>query len=185
MKRIKFYGIGGQGVVTAAKTLSIAVSLYEDEYANTIPAYGHERRGAPVYTDMVIDDKPILTNCFVYEPDVVIVMDPNIIDKHKQVDVGKGRHKDTIALVNTASPEVARAYADAYHFKETYYADGTGIAVKHIGRGIPNGPILGALAKTGIVKIESVVGALKQVFGKNGEKNANAAREAFETTAKL
>ena len=51
MIRLKFYGLGGQGVVTAAKVLSEAVSIYEGKYAVTIPAYGHERRGAPVYTD--------------------------------------------------------------------------------------------------------------------------------------
>ena len=45
MIQLKFYG--GQGVVTAAKKLlSKAVSLYEDEYAITVPSYGHERRGA-------------------------------------------------------------------------------------------------------------------------------------------
>lgn len=185
MKRIKFYGLGGQGVVTAAKTLSVAVSIYEDEYAVTIPAYGHERRGAPVYTDMVVDDEPILTNCFVYEPDVVVVMEAGIIDKHKNVDVGKGCSEDTIAVINTDSPQVAKAYSDKYGFKETYFADGTGIALKNIGRGIPNGPMLGAMAKTGIVKIESVEGALKEVFGKNGDKNARAAREAYESTTAL
>ncbi len=45
MKRLKFYGLGGQGVVTAGKVLSSAVSLHEDKYAITVPAYGHERRG--------------------------------------------------------------------------------------------------------------------------------------------
>lgn len=45
MRRIKFYGIGGQGAVTAAKVLSQAVSIYQDEYAITVPAYGRERRG--------------------------------------------------------------------------------------------------------------------------------------------
>nr|WP_325184305.1 hypothetical protein [uncultured Oscillibacter sp.] len=45
MRRIKFYGIGGQGAVTAAKVLSQAVSIYQDEYAITVPACGRERRG--------------------------------------------------------------------------------------------------------------------------------------------
>ena len=51
MKRLKFYGLGGQGVVTAGKVLSSAVSLHEDKYAITVPAYGHERRGAPVFCE--------------------------------------------------------------------------------------------------------------------------------------
>ena len=50
MIKLKFFGLGGQGIVTAAKTLSEAVSIYEEEYAITVPAYGHERRGAPVNT---------------------------------------------------------------------------------------------------------------------------------------
>ena len=60
MLQLKFFGIGGQGVVTGAKILSKAVSLYEDEYAVTIPSYGHERRGAPVNTSMIVDKEPVL-----------------------------------------------------------------------------------------------------------------------------
>ena len=44
MIKLKFFGLGGQGIVTAAKTLSEAVSIYEEDYAITVPAYGHERR---------------------------------------------------------------------------------------------------------------------------------------------
>lgn len=182
---MKFYGLGGQGVVTAAKTLSIAVSIYEDEYAITVPSYGHERRGAPVFTDMVIDTVPIVVNCFVYEPDIVIVLDESMIDKHKNVNVGNGRHEDTILVINTPFAQVAKRYQETYAFKETYFVDGTGIALKNIGRGIPNGSMLGTLAKTGAVRIESVEAALKQVFGKVGDKNANAARKAYENTEKL
>ena len=38
MKKIKFYGLGGQGAVTAAKVLSHAVSLYQNDYAITTAA---------------------------------------------------------------------------------------------------------------------------------------------------
>lgn len=185
MQRIKFYGIGGQGVVTAAKTLSIAVSIHEDEYAITVPAYGHERRGAPVYTDMVIDKKPIVLNCFVYEPDIVVVLDEFIIDQHKHVNVAKGKHEDTVLVINTAKIETAKRYAETYGFKKTYYVDATKCALDNIGRGIPNGAMLGALARTGAVKIESVEKALREVFGKAGEKNANAARAAYEQSQEL
>ena len=76
--QIKFYGIGGQGVVTATKLLAKTVCLFENRYAKTIPAYGHERRGAPVYADIIIDGKEILLNSFIYEPDIVVVLDPFI-----------------------------------------------------------------------------------------------------------
>ncbi len=92
MKQLKFYGLGGQGVVTAAKILSVAVSIHEGRYAITVPAYGHERRGAPVYTDVMVDQKPIQVNCFVYEPDIVVVLDEFIVEKHG-IDVGRGKER--------------------------------------------------------------------------------------------
>lgn len=184
MQRLKFYGLGGQGVVTAAKVLSTAVSIHEDKHAVTIPAYGHERRGAPVYTDVMVDDGPIQLNCYVYEPDIVLAMDPGMIDKH--VDVGAGKHAGTVLVLNTGDPAVARLYAERYGFTEVWYVDGTQVALDTIGRGIPNGSMLGALARTGVAKVESIEEALKEFFGKKaGEINASAARKAYERTVRL
>lgn len=184
MINIKFYGLGGQGVVTAAKVLSTAVSIHEEKYAVTIPAYGHERRGAPVYTDIRIDNKPVLANCFVYEPDIVLVMDENIKEKH--IDISKGKHENTILVINATAKNVAENYKEIYGFKDVYFVDGTHCALNNIGIGIPNGAMLGALTKTGIVAIESIEKALKETFGeKAGVKNAKAAREAYEHTEKI
>ncbi len=104
MIKLKFYGLGGQGVVTAGKVFSEAVSLYEDKYAITIPAYGHERRGAPVNTSIIMDDKPILVNSFVYNPDVVLVMDYTVVDKG--VDISEGINEDSILVLNTEDEKV-------------------------------------------------------------------------------
>lgn len=180
MKKIKFYGIGGQGAVTAAKVLSDAVSLYQDEYAITVPAYGHERRGAPVYAHIIVDDKPILLNCYVYEPDIVLVMDAGLIDKN--VNVGEGCTDKTVLVINTGSAEVVKRYKDAYGFQEVYACDGTAAAERNIGLSIPNSAMLGALAKTGLVTIEAVENAVRDSFGKVGEKNVKAARDAYEHT---
>lgn len=181
MKRLKFYGLGGQGVVTAGKVLSAAVSIHEDKYAITVPAYGHERRGAPVFTDIIVDEKPILVNCFVYEPDVIVVMDDTIIEKG--VDISKGKHENSILVLNTCNTETAIDYKNRYDFKSVYYVNATQVALDHIGRGIPNSSILGALAKTGAVSIESVENALIEFFGKKaGEKNAQSARDSYEQT---
>ena len=116
MHKIKFYGIGGQGAVTAAKILSIAVSLHQNEYAITVPAYGHERRGAPVFAHIIVDDKPVLLNCYVYEPDIVVVFDENLIDMG--VDVGEGCTENTILVINSGNEEMIRRYKDTYGFKK-------------------------------------------------------------------
>lgn len=184
MKQIKFYGLGGQGVVTAAKALSIASSIYENQYAITIPAYGHERRGAPVYADIMIDDRPVLLNCFVYEPDIVLVMDDGMRDKG--VDISAGRKPDTMLVLNTGSEKTAHAYAEAYGFTRVYFADATQIALEESGVGIPNGAMLGLLAKTGLVSIDSVEKGIQDYFSeKAGAKNACVARRAYEAAKTL
>ncbi len=180
MQKIKFFGIGGQGAVTAAKVLSEAVSLYQDEYAITVPAYGHERRGAPVYAHIIVDTKPVLLNCYVYEPDIVLVMDETIIDKN--VNVKEGCHEGTILVLNTGSREVVERYRALFPFKKIFYCDGTKAALNAIGLAIPNSAMLGALAKTGLVSIEAVEKAIKDSFGKVGEKNVKAARDAYDST---
>lgn len=181
MIRIKLYGLGGQGVVTAGKVLSSAVSLYENKYAITIPAYGHERRGAPVYTDIIMDDDPVRVNCFVYEPDIVVVLDETIINKH--VNVSSGIHENTILVLNASSQKAVNTYKEKYMFNKIFYVNATQIAIDSIGVGIPNGAILGALAKTNVVSIESVKKALKDFFGeKAGEKNADAAEKSYRET---
>lgn len=182
MQRIKFYGIGGQGAVTAAKVLSQAVSIYQDEYAITVPAYGHERRGAPVFAHIIVDDKPVMLNCYVYEPDIVVVFDETIIDKN--VNVGEGCHEDTVLVLNTGSSEVVEKYRAVHNFKEIYWSDGTGAALRNIGMSIPNSAMLGALAHTGVVDIDAVERAINDSFGKVGEKNVKAARDAYEHTEK-
>lgn len=180
MQRIKFYGIGGQGAVTAAKVLSQAVSIYQDEYAITVPAYGHERRGAPVYAHIIVDDKPVALNCYVYEPDVVVVFDDSILDKG--IHVGEGCHKDSILVLNTTDAAVVEKYRAEFDFKAIYWSDGTGAALRNFGLAIPNSAMLGVLAKAGVVRIDAVEKAILDSFGKVGEKNVRAAREAYENT---
>lgn len=183
MIRIKFHGLGGQGVVTAGKIFSEAVSIYEGKYAITVPAYGHERRGAPVNTSIIVDEEPVLINSFVYHPDIVLVMDSTIIDKG--IDISQGLHNDSILILNTGYENVVNTYKK-YNFKELYYVDGTQIALDNIGKGIPNSSMLGALAGAGLVSIESIESAIKKSFGeKVGEKNAKSAREAFERIKKM
>jgi len=62
----------------------------------------------------------------------------------------------------------------------------TEIALKHVGRAVPNVPLLAAFAAlTGVVKLESVIAAIRDKFaGKVGEGNVAAATSAFERVRK-
>ena len=68
MFQIRIHGRGGQGVVTAAETLSVAAFL-EGRFAQAFPSFGSERMGAPVMAFCRIDDKeirlrePVLARC--------------------------------------------------------------------------------------------------------------------------
>ncbi|MFX1283936.1 MAG: 2-oxoacid:acceptor oxidoreductase family protein [Promethearchaeota archaeon] len=178
MDRIKFFGLGGQGVITAAKILCHAVFIYENKFARNFPAFGQERRGAPVFSDVMIDSEPILLNSFVYNPDFVIVLNQNIIDKG--IDIGKGIHDNTTLVINIETERMISRLRKEFNFKEIHYVNATKITTEIIGSNITGGAILGAFANTGVVKIKSINKSLTEFFTKElGEKNAKAAQEAY------
>jgi len=182
MLQIKFYGLGGQGVVTAAKILAQAIVVHEGKYAQSVPAYGHERRGAPVYSDLFVDDKPILLKSFVYEPDHVLVFDLAVLDKG--VDVLQGAHANTEFLVN--HHEAPTDFPFARGFGAVRYVNATKTALETIGAEIPNSAMLGAFAATGVVSIDAICAALKETFkGKAGELNVEAARQCYAAVKRL
>jgi len=78
MVEIRFHGRGGQGAVTAASVLARAAG-FDDKYAQGFPAFGVERRGAPVKAFCRISDKPINTRSQIYSPDIIIVLDQSLM----------------------------------------------------------------------------------------------------------
>jgi 2-oxoacid:acceptor oxidoreductase gamma subunit (pyruvate/2-ketoisovalerate family) len=187
MIQIKMYGLGGQGVVTAARILVEAVVIQENRYAKSLPAYGHERRGAPIHADVMIADAPILLNTFVYQPDIIMVFDPGILSKG--IDILAGVHRNSLLVFN-CSRELGNEASPACipidvlkNFKHTYHLNASRIAQDCIQRNIPNSAMLGALSQTGVVSIEAVTTVLNQFFGNQaGVMNARAARKAYEQT---
>ncbi|MGB9838674.1 pyruvate synthase subunit PorC [Methanothermobacter sp.] len=171
MIEIRFHGRGGQGAVTAAEIL--AKAAFEDgKYSQAFPFFGVERRGAPVMAFTRIDDEPIRRRYQVYNPDYVIVLDEGLIDV---VDVFSGLKEDGVVVLNTASTFSSEN-------AEVHTIDATGIALENLGRPIVNTIMLGAFAGvTGLVSIDSLIKIIKETFpGKIGDKNAEAARIAYE-----
>ncbi len=75
---LRIHGRGGQGSVTAAEL--IAVAAFEGGvYAQAFPAFGVERRGAPVQAFVRFNDLTIRLRSQVYEPDYIIVQDSTLI----------------------------------------------------------------------------------------------------------
>jgi 2-oxoacid:acceptor oxidoreductase gamma subunit (pyruvate/2-ketoisovalerate family) len=180
MIEIRFHGRGGQGAVIASKILAAAL-FREGKYVQAFPAFGAERRGAPVAAFTRFDNKPITRRSQVYEPNHVIVLDEPIIDL---VDVTAGLKKGGWILINTPKlPEDFSQFA-AYRVATV---DANKIAEEN-GLGTPTSPvvntvILGALAKvTGLVQLKSIIEGIKDYVPVKVEANIAAAKAAFEKT---
>jgi pyruvate ferredoxin oxidoreductase gamma subunit len=173
MFQVRIHGRGGQGVVTAAEMLSIA-AFREGKYAQAFPSFGSERTGAPVVAFCRISDKEIRLREPIMEPNAVIVQDRTLIDS---ANAFQGLVEKGFALVNS-NHDINSNLKNV-----TLKCIGaTEIALEHIGRPIPNAVLLGSFAGlTGILKIESVIEAIKTKFsGVIGEKNIAAARIAYD-----
>ena len=177
MKQIKMFGLGGQGVVTAAKVFCEAVAIHENAYAQAIPAYGHERRGAPVYADAIISRDPIKMKGFVYAPDDVVIFDVSVMDKG--IDVMAGTTNQTVFIVN--APVLKENFPFNGH--KVYWVDAQAIALDALGVDIPNTAMLGALAGAGLAGIEAVKSAIANKFGANARPNLTAAQAAYDHIA--
>lgn len=181
MFQVRIHGRGGQGVVTGAEMLSVAAFI-EGRHAQAFPSFGSERTGAPVVAFCRIADKEIRLREPVMEPDCLIVQDATLF---KSVDVFSGLKSDGWLLVNTnksfAELHVESAVANLPKGHALIVPAGE-IALKHIGRPLPNAALLGAFAAlSGLVRIESVETAIRSAFsGRIAEANVTAAREAFD-----
>ncbi|MBR5142470.1 MAG: 2-oxoacid:acceptor oxidoreductase family protein, partial [Methanocorpusculum sp.] len=78
MKELRIHGRGGQGSVTAAELIATA-AFTAGVFSQAVPAFGVERRGAPVQAFVRFSDEKIRLRSQVYEPDYVIVQDSTLI----------------------------------------------------------------------------------------------------------
>ncbi len=175
MFQVRFHGRGGQGVVTASEVLSVAAFL-EGRHAQAFPSFGSERKGAPVIAFCRIDDKEIRLREPIMEPDALVVQDPTLF---KAIDVSQGLKRSGYLLVNS-NRGLHELHLDnivkelpAGHVLTVPASD---LALKHIGRPLPNAALLGAFAAlTGVVHLKSVVASIRDAFASDKIAAANIA----------
>ena len=164
MVEIRWHARGGQGAKTAAMFLAEAV-LEKGKYGQGFPEYGPERRGAPMRGFTRIADKPIRRHCMIERPDIVIVLDPTLLDS-PAAGVAAGADKDTVFVVNTTESGDFIREKLGIKGAQVHTVDATGIALDTIGRAIPNMPMIGALlAVNEIMTVEELQGALVTQLG--------------------
>jgi pyruvate ferredoxin oxidoreductase gamma subunit len=181
MFQVRIHGRGGQGVVSGAEILSVAAFL-EGRYAQAFPSFGSERMGAPVMAFCRIDDKEIRLREPVLQPDALIIQDATLLH---QVDLFEGLPARGYILLNSTHKIDELGLGGFAHGVQRYRLHtipATELALKHVGRAVPNAALLGGFAAiTGAIELASVLAAIRQKFpSKIAEKNVAAATEAFD-----
>ncbi|MEY4750164.1 MAG: hypothetical protein RIQ60_2378 [Pseudomonadota bacterium] len=180
MLQIRIHGRGGQGVVTATELLAVA-AFEQGRHAQAFPSFGSERTGAPVVAFCRIAEQTIRLREPILAPDVLIVQDPTLLH---QVDVFQGLKPEGYVLINSRRSfdelglgEMTRRFR---HERLTT-VPATEIALKHLGRPLPNAVLLGGFAAlSGLITLDAVSHAIRDKFaGKVAEGNIAAAAEAY------
>jgi pyruvate ferredoxin oxidoreductase gamma subunit len=180
MFQIRIHGRGGQGVVTAAEMLSIA-AFEEGRHAQAFPSFGSERTGAPVVAFCRIADRPIRLREPIMTPDALIIQDPTLLH---QVDIFSGLQHNGYILINTHK-NLDRLglseFLSARPALQVFTVPATDIALRRVGRPVPNVPLLaGFAAASALIRLDSVIKAITDTFsGTLANNNIEAATEAY------
>ncbi|MGC8662595.1 MAG: 2-oxoacid:acceptor oxidoreductase family protein [Candidatus Micrarchaeia archaeon] len=167
MIEISLYGRGGLGVVAAGELL-VKTAVKGGIYAQSIPFFGGERRGAPVRSGVRISDKPIYMHESIFNADIVAVFDVSLLGS---INLSMLKENGSLVVNATSIQKLA---------KNTYSIDATSIAkslnLVIAGWPLVNTAMIGAIAKiSGIVSVDDLKEVVREQFsGSRSELNANA-----------
>jgi pyruvate ferredoxin oxidoreductase gamma subunit len=173
---IRWHGRGGQGAVTSAELMALA-AIHEGKYAQAMPSFGPERRGAPVLAFNRVDsENPIRVRSSVNEPDIVVVLDPGLLTI---ADVTGGLKKEGTLVINSTKSmeDIKTSFGGPWRLA---LVNATAIAKEMLGVPIVNTTMIGALIRaTGLIDIRSLEEPLQERFGARAKNNINACQKAY------
>jgi 2-oxoisovalerate ferredoxin oxidoreductase gamma subunit len=177
MLEVKFQGRGGQGAVTASEILGRSFFL-EGKYPQAFSLFGGERRGAPVFGFLRVDEQPILLKCQIRNPDHLVIFDLSLADEQ---EVLRELKPGGSVLINT------QGYIDQFRQLRSFKVGliNAGAIAKDAGLGDNfNTAILGAYVRlTGLVKLETLVSVVRKMVPSKVESNIHAVQRAYEETS--
>ncbi len=140
---VRWHGRGGQGAKSASTVLA-DVLFAEGKHVQAFPEYGAERQGAPIRAYNRVSNRPIRRRCGVQNPDVVVVVDPTMVES---ANPSEGCAADAVYLVNSPQDAAAlRARMGLDERARVLAVDATRITLEELGQNRPNAPLLGALS---------------------------------------
>jgi pyruvate ferredoxin oxidoreductase gamma subunit len=162
MTEFRWHGRAGQGVVTASELLAEA-AMEEGKYFQAFPEYGSERMGAPIKCYTRISDTPVEYHCPILEPDVVIVVNPNLLGL---VDLTEGLKPDGVILMNTPETPGEIRGKLAFGTGKVWCVDATKIAMEEFKRDIPSTMMLSLVARaTGVIHLDAAINLTREKLG--------------------
>ncbi len=179
--QIRIHSRGGQGAKTAAQIIAEA-SIEKGIFAQAFSEYGPERSGAPMKTFLRISKRPIRIYSDVESPDMVVVLDPSLIST---VDVTEGITEKGIVVVNTCESTVEIRKKLKKKNCGIYTIDAKGIAMRVIGRNLPNTAMMGAIIKlVPLIPLDHAVEETEEMFKKKltedmVRRNIEALKEGY------
>lgn len=165
-----FSGFGGQGVIMMGYLLATA-GMYEDRYVTCLPAYGAEVRGGTANCTVVISTEEIASPV-ASEPEFAVLMNnPSFIRFQNQVQSGGS------LFLNSSMIESRPIRGDL----EIYEIPVNDLAKQFHGDKVSNIIMLGAfIKKTGLVSLETMAKALKDIFGSKNPAVLKSNRSALQ-----
>jgi len=176
MIEIRWHGRGGQGIVSVSRLLAEA-ALMDRKYVQAFPEFGPERSGAPVRGFTRISDQPISVHSQIYNPNIVVVVDPTLLG----TNVTSGLAKDGTIVANTELTPEELGKKLSVNNAHVYAVNARRIALDVLGRPIYNTAMLGALIRVApLTSFESIANVVRARFpGTLGEKNVEAVKRAY------
>ncbi|MHC1565387.1 MAG: 2-oxoacid:acceptor oxidoreductase family protein [Candidatus Syntropharchaeales archaeon] len=175
---VRFHSRGGQGGATAAKILGMA-AFFDGKYSTSLAVYGAERRGAAIISGTRISDSEVKRYSNLRSPDYIVIIDPVLVEI---ADVTAGASENTIFLINNRG-ECPPALEDYRLYAVDVTSISLDLGLTVAGTPVLNTPMLGALAKLGLVKQTSLKRAIKKIY--SDPRNIKAAEIAYERVVRV
>ena len=173
-EKIIMAGFGGQGVMSMGQLLTYA-GMIEEKNVSWLPSYGPEMRGGTANCAVIVSDKQVGSPIITKDATAAIVMNLPSLTKFEE-DV----QEDGNLLINSSLIEKKASREDV----NVFYIKANDIANELGNAKVANMVMLGAyLEITKIVKVESVIEALKKVFGPAKEHLVPLNKDALEKGA--
>jgi 2-oxoglutarate ferredoxin oxidoreductase subunit gamma len=166
-------GFGGQGVMSMGQLLTYA-GMIEGKNVSWLPSYGPEMRGGTANCSVVVSDKPVGSPIITDATTAIVMNLPSLIKFEKDLV------KDGILLINSSLIEKKPSRDDV----KAYYVPANEIANDLGNAKVANMVMLGAfLELTKTVEVDSIIAALKKVFGPAKEHLVPMNKDALERGA--